>query len=212
MLKGGAFAPPPHERITDAMTAEQPQDPHHDERELIGDGELKRGISPQQLKDVFRNYPSGVGLVTADNGERPIAITVTSVISVSAEPPLLVFSASAMSSSTPVLLGSETVLVHILTDENAELAKLGATSGIDRFADTERWHRLPTGEPLFHGVDTWIRGEVVNHFEAGTSTLIVVHALETAANPDRVGQPLVYHDRTWHAIGDASRIPDPRTV
>ncbi|MEB4614616.1 flavin reductase family protein [Leucobacter sp. M11] len=187
--------------------------PLHDsghEEPLTGEAPLAGGISPQELKDVFRNYPSGVALVTADDGTRAIAITVTSVISVSAEPPLLVFSASALSSSTPVLLGSKTVVVHILTDENAELAKLGATSGIDRFADTDAWERMPTGEPRFKGVDTWIRGEVVNHFEAGTSTLIVVHALEAMPNPERTGQPLVYHDRTWHTIGDGSRIPDPR--
>lgn len=193
------------------MSSVPAHDPGHEEL-LTGAGPLQHGISPQELKDVFRNYPSGVALVTADDGSRPIAITVTSVISVSAEPPLLVFSASALSSSTPVLLGSKTVVVHILTDENADLAKLGATSGIDRFADTDAWERLPTGEPLFKGVDTWIRGEIVNHFEAGTSTLLVVHALEAKANPERTGQPLVYHDRTWHTIGEASRIPDPRTA
>lgn len=181
------------------------------EQELADTARFTGGITPDQLKAVFRHQPSGVALVTADDGERPIAITVTSVISVSAEPPLFVFSASALSSSTPVLLGSRTVVVHLLTDENVGLGALGATSGIDRFADTSLWERLPTGEPVFTGVDTWIRGEIVNSFEAGTSTLLVVHALEThtpeaAAN----GRPLVYHDRTWHAIDEQSSIPDPR--
>lgn len=184
---------------------------HLAEQELADTTRFTGGISPAELKAVFRHQPGGVALVTADDGERPIAITVTSVISVSAEPPLFVFSASALSSSTPVLLGSKSVVVHLLADQNVDLAALGATSGIDRFADTSRWDRLPTGEPLFNGVDTWIRGEIVNSFEAGTSTLLVIHALETHTPEDApAGRPLVYHDRTWHAIDEHSSIPDPR--
>lgn len=181
------------------------------EHELADTTRFTGGITPDQLKAVFRHQPGGVALVTADDGTRPIAITVTSVISVSAEPPLFIFSASALSSSTPVLLGSKTVVVHLLTDQNVDLAALGATSGIDRFADTSRWDRLPTGEPLFNGVDTWIRGEIVNSFEAGTSTMLVIHALEThTPAADSTARPLVYHDRTWHALDEQSVIPDPR--
>ena len=192
-------------------TSPTPHLAHLAEQELADTARFTGGITPDQLKAVFRHQPSGVALVTADDGERPIAITVTSVISVSAEPPLFVFSASALSSSTPVLLGAKTVVVHLLTDENVSLAALGATSGIDRFADTSLWERLPSGEPVFTGVDTWIRGEIVNSFEAGTSTLLVVHALETHT-PEAAssGRPLVYHDRTWHAIDEQSSIPDPR--
>jgi flavin reductase (DIM6/NTAB) family NADH-FMN oxidoreductase RutF len=181
------------------------------EHELADAALFTGGITPDQLKAVFRHQPGGVALITADDGSRPVAITVTSVISVSAEPPLFVFSASALSSSTPVLLGSKTVVVHLLTDENVDLAALGATSGIDRFADTSRWGRLDSGEPVFYGVDTWIRGEVVNSFEAGTSTMLVIHALETHTPGSAArGRPLVYHDRTWHAIDANSAIPDPR--
>lgn len=198
------------------MTVDASQTPHFAalaEHELVDTARFTGGISPDQLKAVFRHQPGGVALVTADDGSRPIAITVTSVISVSAEPPLFIFSASALSSSTPVLLGSKTVVVHLLTDKNVDLAALGATSGIDRFADTARWDRLPTGEPLFHGVDTWIRGEIVNSFEAGTSTMLVIHALEThTPGADTAGRPLVYHDRTWHAIDENSAIPDPRNT
>ena len=197
------------------MTVDASNTPHLAalaEQELVDTARFTGGISPDQLKAVCRHQPGGVALVTADDGSRPIAITVTSVISVSAEPPLFIFSASALSSSTPVLLGSKTVVVHLLTDKNVDLAALGATSGIDRFADTSRWDRLPTREPLFRGVDTWIRGEIVNSFEAGTSTMLVIHALETHTPGDGdTGRPLVYHDRTWHAIDEHSAIPDPRS-
>ena len=197
------------------MTVDASNTPHLAalaEQELVDTARFTGRISPDQLKAVFRHQPGGVALVTADDGSRPIAITVTSVISVSAEPPLFIFSASALSSSTPVLLGSKTVVVHLLTDKNVDIAAPRATSCLDRFAGTSRWDRLPTRQQRFHGVDTWIRGEIVNSFEAGTSTMLVIHALETHTPGDGdTGRPLVYHDRTWHAIDEHSAIPDPRS-
>jgi hypothetical protein len=42
--------------------------------------------------------------------------------------------------------------------------------------------------------------------EAGDSTVIAVHALETVHAHSHPATPLVYHNRTWHALGDASRL------
>jgi len=163
-------------------------------------------VSADEFKTVFRGHPSGVAVVTADAGDGPVALTATSVVSVSAEPPLLVFSASAISSSTPTFLRARTVVVHLLDAEDLDIAKLGATSGIDRFADTSIWSRLSTGEPVFNGVRAWIRGAVVNRMEAGGSTVIAVHALQafSARTPDpgRSRDALVYHNRAWHRIGE----------
>jgi len=175
--------------------------------EQIGHGPLTGGLSPDEFKLAFRNHPAGVAVITADAGEGPVALTATSVFSVSAEPPILVFSISDQSSSTPTIARSATVVVHLIDAEHLDIAKLGATSGIDRFADTSIWARLPTGEPYFTGVKQWIRGEVIDQLRAGTSTVIAVHALEAKLTGDAV--PLVYHSRTWHQLGDHSVIPAP---
>jgi flavin reductase (DIM6/NTAB) family NADH-FMN oxidoreductase RutF len=88
-----------------------------------------------------------------------------------------------------------------------EIAKLGATSGIDRFADTTIWSRLPTGEPYFPAARAWIRGRIVAKMDAGSSTVIAVEALEIKNTPVEItSAPLVYHDRTWHGLDAASRI------
>jgi hypothetical protein len=49
-------------------------------------------------------------------------MTASSVFSVSAEPPVLVFSVSQMSSAAPTLLAADTLVVHMLTAENLDLA------------------------------------------------------------------------------------------
>ncbi len=173
-------------------------------------------LPADDFKAAFRRHPAGVAVITADDGSGPVAMTATSVFSVSAEPPLLVFSASKLSSSSPTILGAESVVVHLIDSDSLPIAKLGATSGVDRFADTSLWRRLPSGEPLFPGVKVWIRGRIINQFDASGSTVVVVHAMESsiAADPSAVGDqadaapPLVYHNRTWHSLGDHSLIAD----
>ena len=170
-------------------------------------------LTPDEFKGAFRNHPAGVAVVTADAGDGPVALTVTSVFSVSAAPPLFVFSVSALSSSAPTIIRSASVVVHLLGADQVHLAKLCATSGIDRFADTSIWDRLDTGEPYFPSANAWIRGNVVNTLQAGSSTLMVVQGTQakypestSAQAAAECARPLVYHDRTWHELGDHSKI------
>ena len=172
---------------------------------------IKKPVIAEDFKTAFRNHPAGVAVITADAGDGPVGLTATSVASVSTNPPLLVFSLSAHSSSGPAVNAAETVVVHLLGDKHLGLAKTFATSGIDRFADASIWSRLATGEPFLPSVSTWMRGKIVNRMEAGDSTIIAVEILEVRV-PDEETQtaehprPLIYHNRTWHVLSDSSTI------
>lgn len=164
-------------------------------------------LDAEGFKTLFRGHPGGVSVITAEGPDGPVALTATSVASVSVDPPILIFSVSSLSSATPAILAADTIVVHLLDAADLPLAELAATSGIDRFADTSAWTRLPTGEPLFRGVRAWTRCAIVSRLEAGGSTVIAAHALqgETNRGPEE-SEPLVYHNRTWHRLGDHSRI------
>ncbi len=179
--------------------------------DVLGSGGLRAGttgaLPSDQFKLAFRNHAAGVAVITADAGDGPVGLTATSVFSVSAEPPLLVFSVSSSSSSAPTLRRADTLIVHLLGADQLDIAKLCATSGIDRFADRSIWDRLITGEPFFPSAHAWIRGRVIDRMEAGASTVIAVHALQAKLPPEGDdAAPLVYHNRTWHALGPHSRI------
>jgi len=163
-------------------------------------------LSPDEFKAAFRDHPAGVAVITADAGHGPVALTATSVASVSADPPLIVFSVSEISSSSPTIRAASTLVVHLLGVDQLHLAKLGATSGIDRFADESLWEVLPTGETYFPDARTWIRARVVDVIVAAGSAVVLVEALEAKPGDDTQHEPLVYHNRTWHRLGDHSRI------
>lgn len=175
------------------------------ERILESDSD-EAGITPDALRLLFRDHPAGIAVVTADAGDGPVAMTASSLFSISVAPALVVFSASAMSSSTPALLAAETVMIHLIDEASHDIAVLGATSGVDRFADTTMWSRVPTGEPYYHAPSRRIRGRVVQKIDAGAATLFVVHAIESWHEQGGEVRPLVYHNRTWHVLGDPSRL------
>ena len=167
------------------------------------------GLSPEEFKLAFRNHAAGVAVITADAGAGPVGLTATSVFSVSAEPPLLVFSISGRTSSAPTIRSAETLIVHLLGRDQLDIARLCSTPGADRFGDTSIWDRLITGEPYFPAAHTWIRGRVINRMDAGDSTVVAVHALQVRLPATgAVGEPLVYHNRVWHALGGHSVIED----
>jgi len=195
------------EPMTTIATAPQTDVAAHREPATMGLRSVPGQLDADDFKALFRGQPGGVAVITADGPDGPVALTATSVASVSVDPPVLVFSASALSSATPTILAAESLVVHLLDTEDLELAKLAATSGVDRFADRGRWTKLPTGEPLFHGVRAWTRATILSRLEAGGSTVVVAHALQGQVNRDGdEADALVYHDRTWHRLSADSAI------
>ena len=154
-------------------------------------------LTPDEYKAVFRHHPAGVAVVALRDGDRLVGFTATSVISVSAEPPLLAFSIASTSSSWPALSRSRTLAVSFLADDQVEVSARFATSGIDRFAGGG-WSSLPTGEPVIDDAVSWVRGRVVQRTPVGDSYLVSLRALAHATRPD--AQPLVYRNRSYHRL------------
>jgi len=156
-------------------------------------------VSPTDFKAVFRHHPAGVAVVTLSHQGTLYGFTATSVISVSADPPILTFSIDSSSSSWPALAEVDTVVVNFLAAAQVEVSARFATRGIDRFAEGG-WSLLPSGEPVLDDSPSWVRGRVVQRTAIGRSFLVSLLALE--AHQGDAAAPLVYHDRTYHAVGD----------
>lgn len=160
----------------------------------------------EAFKTVFRNHPAGVTLITANDGTNKVALTATSVASVSANPPTVIFSISAQSSSAPVLARAKNVVIHFLDADDLALAELGATSGIDRFASAQNWEQLPDGDIIFNGTRAYLRGEVTWRMNAGDSTVYAVTISEIKINRDtpigHTPNALVHVNRAWHGLDE----------
>ncbi|MEE6281264.1 flavin reductase family protein [Georgenia sunbinii] len=156
------------------------------------------GVTVEEFKAVFRHHPAGVAVITLRTPTGPVGLTATSVISVSADPPLLAFSLASTSSSRPALEAAQSLVVNFLAADQSDVAARFARRGVDRFEGVD-WCPLPTGEPVLRGTTAWVRGRIAHRFPVGDSLLITVHAdlAHRADDPE----PLVYVDRTYHRLG-----------
>jgi len=167
-------------------------------------------LSSDQFKAVFRDHPAGVAVIALVHAGRPVGFTATSVISVSAAPPLLAFSLASTSSCWPAISAAGTLAVSFLADHQDHVSARFAASGIDRFADGG-WSPLPTGEPVIDGAVSWCRARIVQRTPVGGSYLVSLRALAAghadshsdggaAAATSPAASPLVYKDRAYHRL------------
>lgn len=178
------------------------------------------------FKAAFGGHPAGVTIITADSATGPVGITASSVASVSAEPPLLAFSLAAQSGSAAAIAVADSVVVHLLTTSDLELAKTFANSKSERFTGSMAWTRLEEGGPLLEHAGYALRCKILSRTPAGGSLLLAAEVLEvlsparnatatatatgaehaSQAAPSRhaPGVPMVYQGRSFHALGQHS--------
>jgi flavin reductase (DIM6/NTAB) family NADH-FMN oxidoreductase RutF len=181
---------------------------------VSGGGDTNAGAALMEaFRTAFRHHPAGVAIITGDTGEGPVALTVSSLISVSVAPPTVAFSLSNASSSSQALKRADSVVVHFVRRKDMQLARLCATSGADRFNADTRWSRLPTGEPYYPQVDLWFRAAIRGRLAAPGACLVTaefLHASPATSYETKESETLVYANRTWHGLhplADAVRTP-----
>ncbi|AMB59908.1 flavin oxidoreductase [Microterricola viridarii] len=151
-----------------------------------------------QFKAAFRRHPAGVAVITAESAEGPVGLTASSVASVSAEPPVLVFSVTTSAGSAGSILAASTCVVHLLHSENVDIARSFAKSGAPRFVPEQGWITRGTGEPLLPDAAVMLHCKIVDKVAVGASTLVIAEVLEIDEGVE--GSPLVYHDRNFHGL------------
>lgn len=154
--------------------------------------------APDRFKQVFRRYPAGVVVVTADSGRGPVGFTATSLTSLSLDPPLVSYGIGVAASSWPHVEAAASTVVNFLGADQESLARTFATSGIDRFAAPTAWRRLPEGEPVLDGVAGWLRLETERIVPAGDHRIVIARVTESWLDEGRA--PLLFHDGAYLSL------------
>ena len=136
------------------------------------------------FRDVFRGHPAGVTLITATVDGEPVGLTASSVSSLSLGPLSISFSLMKRTGSAGKLLRSSSMLVHFLNDAQSPIAHSFATSGADRFAESQGWMTAETGEPLLPNSRAVMRARISDTAQAGESTLVAAEVLDVSEISD----------------------------
>lgn len=154
------------------------------------------------LRAAFRGHPGGVAIATAATGAGPVGLTLSSVASVSVDPPAVVLSVNNGSPAAEGLLAAPSFLVHLLDARHARLARLFATPGADKFGAPVAWTSLDTGEPRLDEVGTVLRCTPLDRVRVGAATVVVGEVRQVHATGGEA-DPMVYAHRRFHRVTEA---------
>jgi flavin reductase (DIM6/NTAB) family NADH-FMN oxidoreductase RutF len=133
-------------------------------------------ITSGEFRGAMRALAGGVSIITVGRGNDISGMTVTSVSSLSVEPPTLIVSVNRQSSSWPLLQRHGAFGVNVLTAEQLDIAerfsgKNGA-KGAARFAGAQ-WTTRVTGVPLLVGSLASIDCEVEEVIERHSHAIVI---------------------------------------
>ncbi len=140
-------------------------------------------------KEVVGHYVTGVVVITALSDDEPVGFTCQTFSSLSLDPILISFAAKSAGSSWPRIRGADAVGFNMLSVDQVELARVFATSGIDKFAGV-RWTRAPHGSPLLEGALAHLEGRILSVTTHGDHDFAVVSIDFVQAD---AGSPLLYY-------------------
>jgi flavin reductase (DIM6/NTAB) family NADH-FMN oxidoreductase RutF len=137
---------------------------------------LDRDIAPGDFRDAMRHLAGGVSVITVGRGRDITGMTVTSVSSLSVDPPSLIVSINLASSSWPLLKHHGVFGVNILTADQLEVAERftgkDGLKGAERFAGVE-WITGASGVPLLAGALAAIDCEVEDIVERHSHAIVI---------------------------------------
>jgi flavin reductase (DIM6/NTAB) family NADH-FMN oxidoreductase RutF len=150
-----------------------------------------------EQRALFRRWPAGVSIVVAEVDGRRAALTVSSLISLSLDPPLVGISIAQQASLHELLRGAEEWAVSILAGDQAHLAQHFSRS----VPPIALWNGIGVRDEdprLLEGAAGWLVASTVEEHRTGDHTFFVgeVRSVEEGSAPDS----LTYVHRTYKAV------------
>lgn len=162
-----------------------------------------RACSVDDYRELMSSFPTGVAIVTAVGPDgTPLGMTCSSLISVTLVPPTLLLCLTSASRTTEAALASGSFAVNLLHARARGVAKLFATPGAERFANTAWQATGPDSLPhLMDDAFAIADCRVARALPVGDHTLLIGAVDEIEHRPD---QPLLYGLRTFASWPAAS--------
>ncbi|HSQ26046.1 MAG TPA: flavin reductase family protein [Anaerolineales bacterium] len=157
-------------------------------------------IDPLTFRAALRQWASGVTVVTCEDRGFQHGMTVSSFLSVSLTPPLLLVSLQNGTRTLEMIKHAKTFSVNILHQEQKELADLFAGRKEDhgnRFSNLETL-TLQSQSPLLKGSLACFDCLVQSLQEVSDHTLVIGEVIAVAVADEQA--PLVYFQRNYHTL------------
>jgi flavin reductase (DIM6/NTAB) family NADH-FMN oxidoreductase RutF len=149
------------------------------------------------LREVMRHWVSGVSVVTSCEGKNQTGMTVSSLASISIDPPLILVNLAIGTPTEEMVKRTGVFGVTLLGEEQQELSNLFAgykKTVEDRFSLVKTF-TLESGVPFIEGGLAFMDCKIFNRCELPKSVVLVGAVI--ASRVTEIGSPLVYLNRHY---------------
>lgn len=142
---------------------------------------------PRLLRDALGRFATGVTVITCQTGQGPVGITANSFASVSLDPALVLWSIARSSSRFAAFSGAQAFAIHILGQDERDLAARFAKAGAGFDGLPVRAGRA--GAPLVEGTLACFDCALHSAIDGGDHLILLGKVLGASF---RDGAPLVF--------------------
>jgi flavin reductase (DIM6/NTAB) family NADH-FMN oxidoreductase RutF len=140
------------------------------------------------MKQVNRQFVTGVTVVTAMDGDTPKGLAVNAFSSISLDPPTVMVCIQRTSSTHDCLYRARHLAINILSTEQMDVINRFAGKSDDKFAGLD-WRSGPYGSPLINRSSAQLEAEIRERLQASTHTVFICRVVEASVTE---GIPMVY--------------------
>ena len=142
---------------------------------------------------------TGVSVVTTDGEAGRLAVTVSAISSVSAEPPLMLACINRRSPVAAAIERNGLMAINVLAESQHRIANVfaGRSRGANYDFGCAEWYRSMTGSPLLSGAAAVFDCELDAIHDAGTHRIMIGRVVEAHCGE---ALPLVYARRGYRTI------------
>ena len=157
-------------------------------------------VGNSEFRSAMAAMASTVSVVTARRGDERIGRTVTSVLSLSMNPPAILVSIDIMSRLADLIAKTGGYSIAMLADDQAAVADAfaGRVELEERFSHAS-WGEWPSGHPMLLGAVTALDCDVIGSMETGTHVLFAGAIIEAETTTSR--SPLLWQRHHYHTLG-----------
>jgi len=138
---------------------------------------------------------SGVNVVATDGPSGRIGLTVSSMVSVSAEPPTLLVCVNRSSPAHDVIVENGLFTINVLTERQRPLADAFAGRGDDAYCfDRDAWGETTRGLPRLGSAAAFFECRLADCVRAGSHSIFIGSVLDARGGTE---VPLLYGGRDY---------------
>lgn len=151
----------------------------------------------EKFRDAMRRTASGVAVLTTDGNAGRAGVTVSTLCSLSLEPPSIIACVHKKSQTLGTIFENGCFVANVLADDQTRIAAVfsGPAADVqgDRFANVS-WGESASGNPVIEGTLAAFDCKLATHFEFGSHKIIVGEVRDVFTS-DR--KPLIYSGRMF---------------